>query len=293
MLSRRTVLRGGLYGIGGLAVVGVGGGALAEARVVPGKVPLDRALGRCEVTPPAPEGAPATVTRLRLRSRHRRTAVNVVLIGAAPGLPVVVGLHGWGGNAEGFLSFGAVDHYVGDARRRQGPPFAVAAVDGAGTYWHPRASGDDPIGMIADELLPMLAGRGLRTDRIGLLGYSMGGYGALLAAATLGRGRVAATAASFPAVFRSYAEAQRTNPRSFDSAADFARHDVMRRLGGLDPATTWVDCGHSDPFAPTAQLIRTRLRNPPGGMYEGCHNSAFWRSRLPAQLAFLGRHLRR
>jgi S-formylglutathione hydrolase FrmB len=139
--------------------------------------------------------------------------------------------------------------------------------------------------------LPLLAKRGLRVDRVAVLGYSMGGYGALLLAETLGRQRVAATAASFPAVFRSYADARRTNPRSFDSPADFAAHDVVTRLGALDSRTTWVDCGHSDPFAPTAQLIRTRLREPAGGLYDGCHDAAFWRSRLPAQLDFLGRHL--
>ena len=36
------------------------------------------------------------------------------------------------------------------------PPFAVVAVDGGGSYWHKRASGEDAGAMVLDELIPML-----------------------------------------------------------------------------------------------------------------------------------------
>jgi dienelactone hydrolase len=258
---------------------------------LPGKVRLDRALGRCALRPPAPTGTPARVTATVLRSRHRRSRISIVLVGARPGLPVAIGLHGWGADARDFVTMGALDGYLGEAVARGVPPFAIAAVDGGPTYWHPRADGDDPIRMISDELLPLLADQGLAVDRIAVMGNSMGGYGALLTAEMLGRRRVAATAASYPAVFASYADARRVNRRAFDSPADFTRHDVLRRLGALDPRTTWVDCGNSDPFAATTARIRARLGNPPGGMFEGCHDAAFWRTRLPAQLAFIGHHL--
>ena len=58
-------------------------------------------------------------------------------------------------------------------------PFAIASVDGGDhEYWHPRR-GTDPAGMVVHEFLPLLARHGLDVTRIGLLGSSMGGYGAL------------------------------------------------------------------------------------------------------------------
>ncbi|WP_091344468.1 hypothetical protein [Micromonospora rhizosphaerae] len=55
-------------------------------------------------------------------------------------------------------------------------PFALAAPDGGNGYWHPHAD-DDPLGMLVDEFLPLLAERGLRTDRIAVAGWSMAGTG--------------------------------------------------------------------------------------------------------------------
>ena len=57
----------------------------------------------------------------------------------------------------------------------------MSTVDGGDTYWHSRADGDDPIGMIIYEVLPRLASAGMRTGRIGITGQSMGGYGAAAA----------------------------------------------------------------------------------------------------------------
>ncbi|MCW2947819.1 MAG: esterase [Actinoallomurus sp.] len=267
---------------------------LVEANALPGKMALDRSLGRCEITPRAPKGAPATVEERTFRSRYRRTDVGMAVITPASGgrgLPVAVALHGWGDSAHGLVHNLALDRYLGDAMARGVPPFAIVTVDGGPTYWHPRADGDDPLRMISEELLPGLARRGLRADRIGVMGVSMGGYGALLLAETLGIGRVAATAASSPAVFGSFAAARRTNSHSFDDRSDFARHDAVGGLARLDPRTTWVDCGRSDPFSGVTRRIRERLGHPSGGMFEGCHDASYWRSRLPGQLEFFGHHL--
>ena len=55
--------------------------------------------------------------------------------------------------------------------------------------------------MVVDELLPLLADHGLRTDAIGLMGWSMGGYGALRLAGLLGPGRVRVVVAASPALW--------------------------------------------------------------------------------------------
>ncbi len=116
--------------------------------------------------------------------------------------------------------------------------FAVICVDGASTYWHAHADGDDPVGMIVHEVLPRAAAAGMRTGRIGLAGLSMGGCGALLLAerfsAAAGAGgppRVGAVAALSPAIFATYPDARAANAAAFDSPADFARNDIFARLG--------------------------------------------------------------
>ncbi|MFB9839772.1 alpha/beta hydrolase, partial [Actinoallomurus acaciae] len=201
-------------------------------------------------------------------------------------------LHGTGGTGANTARGLRLDRYLAEAvRTRSTPPFALVAVDGGpGSYWHPRASGDDPIAMITDELLPLLRRQGARTDRFGVIGWSMGGYGALVLAETVGAPRMAAMVASSPAIFPSYANARRTNHQAFDGPQDFARYDVFRGLGRLREVPAWVDCGTSDPFAPMVRRLRDRL-HPAGAMTRGCHDGAFWLRRLPAQLAFLGGRL--
>lgn len=288
MLTRRRAL---ITATGGLAAVVAASGAaygLVEADVLPGRIRLDRALGRCGEMPAAPSGT-ATVRQRRYRSRARRTEVGWSLVRPEnrrlSGLPVVVVLHGLGGDHASAVTDLALPRYLGRA------PFALLTVDGGGTYWHRRANGDDPLRMITDELLPHLRRLGLRTGRIGLYGYSMGGYGALLAAERLGRGRVAAVAAASPAVFPSYDAARGANPDAFDDAADFARNDVLRGLPDLRDIPAWVGCGHSDVFAGVTETIRGRLPNTVGGLSEGCHDTAYWRRELPGILRFLGSQL--
>jgi S-formylglutathione hydrolase FrmB len=295
MVSRRAFVVGGA-GLGAVAAAGGLGAVLVEERVLPGKVSLDRAIGRCGSPPDAP-ATPGVVRARTFRSRRRGTGVTAAVVLPAGvtsprGLPVAVALHGNGGTGESAARGLRLDRYLTDAVRTRGtPPFVLVAVDGgANTYWHRRANGDDPIAMITDELLPLLARQGARTDRFGVIGWSMGGYGALVLAESVGAPRIAAAVASSPAIFPSYDDARRTNHQAFDGPADFARHDVFANLGGMKGVPAWVDCGTSDPFAPMAERLRARLR-PAGAMGRGCHDGAFWLRRLPPQLDFLGARL--
>lgn len=303
MLSRRSLVLGGL---GTVALAGAGGGLLVERGVLPGKVPLDRALGRCGTTPDAPRAA-GVVRPQTFRSRYRGTDVTATVVlpggvGSIRGLPVAVALHGNGGTGASWAHGLMLDRYLTAAVRIRGvPAFALVAVDGGpNSYWHRRSDGEDPIAMITEELLPLLERQGAHTDRFGVIGWSMGGYGALVLAETAERAaaageararpRPAAMVAASPAIFRNYADAHRTNHRAFDGPEDFARNDVVAGVGRLANVPAWVDCGTSDPFAPMVRRLRARLR-PEGAMGPGCHDGAFWLRRLPAQLAFLGSRL--
>jgi S-formylglutathione hydrolase FrmB len=301
-VSRRAVLAAGI----GVAAAAAGSYGLVETGILPGKYQLAQALGECGAVPPPPRGPlPAREDAVFWSAYRNRLVRMVTLIPAAAkaarALGVVIALHGLGSDA-----LGAAGLYAPAMTAAGVTGFAVIAVDGGGTYWHRRADGDDPLGMISHEVLPRAAGRGLAVARIGIIGYSMGGYGALLlaerlSAASGGHGArqdasAAAVAAASPAIFASYQDARAADPGGFDDPADFARNDVLAALPALRGVPAWVACGGTDPFEPVTQLLRSRLGElagspPAGGIEAGCHDEAFWARSAPAGLRFLAWHV--
>jgi pimeloyl-ACP methyl ester carboxylesterase len=303
LLSRRELLGAGI----GLTAAAAGAYGLVEHGLLPGKYRLAEALGQCGAMPPPVTGPEPVREDLTFHSAYRRRTVRMVTlipVAAAasaqgtgrPAIGVVVALHGLGGDAL------AAAKLYGPAMTRAGVTrFAVVAADGGDTYWHKRADGDDPLGMIVHEVLPRAAARGLATGRIGVIGYSMGGYGALLLAERLGARPAAgpaarAVAAASPAIFASYPDATAADPGAFASPAEFAANDVLTRLAALRSVPAWVACGSTDPFAAVTQVVRGQLRRVTGrpvagGIESGCHDDAFWARSAPSGLDFLGSYL--
>jgi enterochelin esterase-like enzyme len=241
---------------------------------------------------------PAQVTPVRFHSAARGRDVSMAVVSPVSGpplssavnLPVCLVLHGRGDDARGAVALLGLDAALADAARAGAGggagPFVAVTVDGGETYWHPRASGDDPERMILDEVLPRLAAQGLRTTRLAVLGWSMGGYGALLLARRH-PGLAVAVAASSPAMWHSYGASA---PGAFDSAADFTAHRVL----GMPPVpgvAYRIDCGTGDPFYQVSREVAGDLVAGERGFGPGGHTAAFWRAALPAQLAFVGRAL--
>jgi dienelactone hydrolase len=227
-------------------------------------------------------------------SRARRGARCSWAISYPPGasgrMPVVVVLHGRGADhASAFGTYIALDRFQALAVAGGAAPFAVASVDGGDTYWHRRASGEDAGAMVLDDLLPLLGRRGLDIRRIGLLGWSMGGYGALLLAGRLGPGRVAAVVAESPALWHRAADSA---PGAFDDAADFRAHTVFGHERQMSGIPVRVECGTGDPFYPAARdYVDALSPRPAGGFQPGGHDPGYWRRMAPQQLAFLAAHL--
>jgi S-formylglutathione hydrolase FrmB len=315
--SRRTVLFGGA-GLAAIAFAATGY-ELVQDGVLPGKYALARLDGACGSAPPPPAGRQPTRHVVTFESAYRHTAVQMVTLlppdaTAVSDLRVTLALHGAGNTAAGLA-----DQVATAMTAAKIATFAVVCPDGGNTYWHKRADGDDPIGMILHEVLPRAAAAGLATRRIGIAGESMGGYGALLLAerfaaadgtrpplVTSAAARrpapasavpaVAAVAAMSPAIFATYADARAADKGSFDSQADFARNNVFASISALRHVPTWVTCGADDPFQPEAALFRARLaaltrHQVPGGIVGGCHDDAFWERNLPAALQFIAGHL--
>lgn len=297
-LSRRGMLKAGLGGLVGVAAVGVGGVELIDHGVLPGKQILDRFDGACSVPVPplvlAPTGASLSGD---FYSGARRRVVGYTIAyppGHRPGdeLPLIVALHAYGGDHRRVLTRMSLAQAL--ALRVGGwplPPMAIVAADGGGGYWNPHPS-DDPLGMVVDELIPRCRARGLGR-RIGALGISMGGYGAILLAEKHPElfGAVAAIA---PAVWTSYAQARAVNAGAYASAAAFASADVVTHANALAKVAVRVASGADDPFRPGVQALARAL--PPGAIVDispGCHSGSFFAQQEPASLAFLGTHIGR
>ncbi len=200
----------------------------------------------------------------------------------APLRPVIA-LHGLSGNANTVLGLGVEDGLAQLVKAGR-PPFAVVSVDGGDTYWHRRTSGQDSGAMVLNELLPMLAAKGLDTSRVGFIGWSMGGYGALLLGARLGPARTAGICAVSPALYTAYSL---STPGAFDNYQDWVRNNVTG-LPALASIPLRVDCGTADRFYPATRQFVAQLTTPPsGGFSDGGHDVTYWRQQLPGELAWL------
>jgi enterochelin esterase-like enzyme len=300
--ARRPTRRQALtFGLGGAVVLAAGatGAKLVTDGVLPGRSLLDQLDGACSVaSPPLEHARPGPSYSGRFYSRARGRTVGYT-IAYPPGhqpsdeLPLVVMLHGYGGNHTNALSgmtpAQAVALRVGG---RPLAPTALVTVDGGGGYWNPHP-GDNPMAMVIDELIPRCQrlGLGRSPRRIGTMGISMGGYGALLLAERY-PDLIAAVAAISPAIWTSYAQARAANAGAYASAADFAACDAVTHAAALAGRPVRVAAGYDDPFYPGVQALARAL--PAGAVVDlapGCHTSPFFIEQEPPSLAFLAGHL--
>lgn len=291
-LSRRAVLRLGAGAVAGAAGAFAAGRMLEPAAHLAAPDVAMTGVGAPLLPPPPLEPASATVAAPTMVtgsfvSAARGGVSTNWAIARPPGqtapLRPVIALHGKGSDAATVMA-GGVEQGLAQAVAAGLPPFAVVAVDGGGSYWHKRASGEDSGAMVLDELLPMLGGQGLDTSRVAFLGWSMGGYGALLLGARLGPARTAAITAVSPALWLSSGAAA---PGAFDGPDDFAANTVFG-LPALASIPIRIDCGNSDPFYSATKQFIAELPNPPaGGFSPGGHDGGFWSSQLPAELKWM------
>jgi pimeloyl-ACP methyl ester carboxylesterase len=290
-LSRRAVLRLGAGAAAGAV------GTYALDRLLPARAPLTTPVTMAgtgvPLAPhpplepaPAPVAAPTMVTGSFVSAARGGIATNWAIArppGQTKPLRPVIALHGKGSSAATVMD-GGVEQGLAQAVGAGLPPFAVVAVDGGGSYWHKRASGEDSGAMVLNELIPLLDTKGLDTSRVAFLGWSMGGYGALLLGGRLGAGRTAAICAVSPALWLSSGAAA---AGAFDGPDDFAANSVYG-MPALASIPIRVDCGNSDPFYSATKQFVAQLPNPPaGGFSPGGHDASFWSSQLPAELTWM------
>jgi enterochelin esterase-like enzyme len=298
-LARRRVLTLGLASVAAVAAAGVTGLELISRGLLPGKSVLDTLDEACSVPAPALEFAPPGPSSSgTFYSAARRRTVGYTIAypprhRAGSELPLVVMLHGYGGNhADALVGMSPAQAVALQVDGSPLAPMALVTVDGGNGYWNPHP-GDDPMAMVIGELIPFCQrlGLGRPPRRIGMMGISMGGYGALLLAEKYPR-LIAAAAAISPAIWTSYAQAKEANAGAYTSAAAFAANDAVTHASTLAHVPVRVASGYDDPFYPGVQaLVRTLPAGAVVDFAKGCHTGAFFAEQQPPSLAFLARHL--
>lgn len=241
----------------------------------------------------APEGGSYTG---RFFSKYRNTEVNYTLA-YPPGydkgdrLPLALFLHAYGGNYRS--SYGGRTLAEALALRPGGSPLAPMAMicpDGGNLYWHAHP-GDDPMGMLLHEIVPMCQqlglGRAADGNEIVATGISMGGFGALLLAEQQ-PALISAVSVMSPAIWNTYAESLLAGGVCWTSPADFAANDVTGDASALNGRPVRIACGQEDPFHGYVEVLQAALPEgsvvvyPPGG-----HDDTFWAAQAPDALGFL------
>lgn len=290
-MTRRQFL-GGVVVVGGLVVAGAVGWRSWAVRDAWYR--FTGAYGEAGTPPPAYQVSYETGT---LPSKHLAEPVDYGIAyppGVAGGsgeggaaMPILICLPGRGrspgGVLEGHLRFG--DYVAHGIDQRGITPFVVAAVQASDTYWHARAAGDDAMAMLFDEFIPFLRDQRGLTGPLAIMGWSMGGYGALRAAELRPQQFYGVCGVS-AALWRSYEDGVGD---AFDSSADYARNDVYADAHELAAPLVRLDCGRQDPFYEANAAFAEVLPEPPAGGFEpGGHNDEYWSRVAPAEIDWIG-----
>jgi enterochelin esterase-like enzyme len=278
---------------GGAGAVVLAGGGAAAVEFLPLREWYYRLTGAYG---PRPHTAPVSATKYVAGTLKSATVVGGVSYslafppGTSPGkpAPVCLCLPGRGMAPHDVFDRIHVADYVAEAAAAgHVRPFVLAAVDGGISYWHKRASGEDRLAMLFNEFIPLLREQGLGVDRAhrAILGWSMGGYGALLAAERRPQ-LFCAVAVTSAAIWPTPGE---TVAGAFDDREDWQANDVYSGAGRLAKMRVCIDCGRADPFFHNDQKFAGALPAAPTGEFgTGSHTVEYFARMAPSQVRFLG-----
>jgi S-formylglutathione hydrolase FrmB len=288
-MSRRSMIVAGTAGLATASLV------LGTAT---GVIPVtDMVADVLGVSTPPEIGADGITKVERVFSQQRNRNVDMVTIlptnNRPKQLPVCLLLHGLHGNARRAAPTGLAQKLVTEAAVGTIPPFALVALDGGDNYWHENQRGDNPMGMLLEEVPQWLKARGLG-DANGVpfacAGISMGGFGALL----YGRrrqeaGRPAqAIAAVSPGLLTSWREM--STRKAFKDTTEWAALDPLRNTDKMGKVPTGIWCGTEDHFIEGARKYIKLAKPEVAFTGPGTHGDAFYRGIVPSLLAFVGKH---
>ncbi len=161
--------------------------------LIPAFIIMMLGLTCCERETPPPPVDPEPFVRLLKEQSFKSHILNrdisyAVLLpkdydSLSESYPVVYLLHGYGDNEAAWYNYGLITYYV-DANAAQTVPMIYVMPTGFNTYWVNKYNGNFPyMDMFVNELVPVIDSvfRTVRDPQHrAVMGYSMGGYGALI-----------------------------------------------------------------------------------------------------------------
>lgn len=231
----------------------------------------------------------ARIERFDLTSKLLDRSLSQTIVrpaGGSEGRPLLIFLHGRGGDPDSNLS----DELFISLRRLGDRAPAIVFVNGGDhSYYHDRDDGPWSRYVLEEALPAALRRTGANTRRVAIGGISMGGFGAL----DLARqhpARFCAVGGHSPALWQAAGE---TPEGAFDDADDFASHDVMSAAATADALGSepiWLDGGDEDPFRSSTDTTAATLRSSGHDVrvhhWPGGHDSDYWNARMPTYLRF-------
>jgi S-formylglutathione hydrolase FrmB len=233
---------------------------------------------------PAP---PPTISNIAVKSKLMGRPLYEAIVtpsGGGRGRPLLVFLHGYGAAPTDMLS----PAFVTAVRRLGDRAPVVFLPEGDVGWWHNRTEGPWGSYVLREAIPAALARSGADPHRVAIGGISMGGFGAL-DLGRLAQKRFCAVGGHSPAVFIRKSD---DLAGAFDSAADFARHDLIQFARGRSPyrAPVWIDVGNRDHLRAAATLLARKLRadgtNVSFHVWPGTHNGRYWDAHLAQYLRF-------
>lgn len=209
-------------------------------------------------------------------------------------LPLLVMLHGWGGDYADWVNSGHLDATADELiLADEIAPLIILMPDGDDSFYVPGPDGDyetyivEELVNAVDEAFPTAATR--ETRYIG--GLSMGGYGALY----LGLrhpDRFSAIGAHSPAILQRRDDVP---PWLYGNNWElFSERDVLTlitRDGWPEDMRLWVDIGNGDHlirgvYDLFGALLTTRVRDFQAHVWPGVHDWTYWSEHAPDYLRF-------
>jgi len=210
------------------------------------------------------------------------------------GRPLLVMLHGRGGSPSSMVGnqlFAALQALG------SGAPDVIALNGTDHSYYHDREDGRWATYIMKEAIPDGLRVTGADPSRIAITGVSMGGFGALDLARLYPQQHWCAVGGNSAAIFY----AGYTSEGSFDSADDFAKHDLLA-AAKTDPdmygdAPVWIDTGTTDFFRKADAQFADELKA--GGadvtyhLWPGGHGGKHWNGHFPDYIKFFADALAR